>query len=126
MGQLRDRMEQDLLLRGLRPSTRRNYLLYCRKFAAFFRRSPEQRGEPAIRQLLLHQIEVEQLCHDTYRQIRAALKFLYTVTLKRPWAVEHLPVPKRPQRRLPQVLDQQELAALFAALDGPKYRAILI
>jgi hypothetical protein len=32
MGQLRDRMEQDLKLRGLSPCTQRNYLLYCRKF----------------------------------------------------------------------------------------------
>jgi hypothetical protein len=36
MGQLRDRMEQDLKLRGVSPATIRNYLLYGRKFAAFF------------------------------------------------------------------------------------------
>jgi hypothetical protein len=34
MGQLRDRMEQDLKLKGVSPATIRNYLLYCRKFAA--------------------------------------------------------------------------------------------
>jgi hypothetical protein len=42
MGQLRDRMEQDLILKGLQPATRRNYLLYGRKLAAFYRRSPEE------------------------------------------------------------------------------------
>jgi Phage integrase, N-terminal SAM-like domain len=42
MGQLRDRMAQDLTLKGVSPATRRNYLLYCRKFAAFFMRSPEE------------------------------------------------------------------------------------
>ena len=40
MGRLRDRMEQDLILRQLAPSTRRNYLLYCRKFAVHYGRSP--------------------------------------------------------------------------------------
>jgi hypothetical protein len=35
-----DRMEQDLILRRLQPSTRLNYLFYCRQFAAFFKRSP--------------------------------------------------------------------------------------
>ena len=35
MGQLRDRMEQDLKLKGVSPATIRNYLLYCRKVAAF-------------------------------------------------------------------------------------------
>jgi hypothetical protein len=34
MGQLRDRMEQDLKLKRVSPATIRNYLLYCRKFAA--------------------------------------------------------------------------------------------
>ena len=126
MGQLRDRMEQDLILRGLRPATRRNYLLYCRKFAAFFHRSPEEMGEAEIRTFLLHLIEVEGCTYDTYRQVRAALKFLYTVTLQRSWEVEHLPVPKRGRRRLPVVLNEQELTALFDALASPKYRAVLI
>ena len=48
MGQLRDRMEQDLILRKLSPATRRNYLLYCRKFAAHFGRSPEELGESEL------------------------------------------------------------------------------
>ena len=44
MAQLRDRMEQDLKLRGLSPATIRNYLLYGRKFAAFYMRSPKELG----------------------------------------------------------------------------------
>ena len=44
MGDLRNRMEQDLILRNLSPSTRRNYLLHCRKFAAHYSRSPEELG----------------------------------------------------------------------------------
>jgi integrase/recombinase XerD len=126
MGQLRDRMEQDLILRRLRPATRRNYLFYCQQFAAFFRRSPEQLGEPEIRQFLLHHIQVRLGSYNTYRQVRAALKFLYTVTLKRSWEVEQIPVPRRAWRRLPEVLTAQELAALFDALESPKYRAVLL
>jgi hypothetical protein len=48
MGQLHDCMAQDLVLRNFSPATRRNYLLYCRKFAAFHRRSPAGLGEDAI------------------------------------------------------------------------------
>lgn len=126
MGQLRDRMEQDLILRGLRPTTRRNYLLYAKKFAAFFRRSPEDMGEPEIRQFLLYHIDVQKRSYDTYRQILAALKFLYTVTLQRPWEVEPIPFPKHRQRKLPAVLSADELAALFDAIESAKYRAVLI
>ena len=59
MGRLHDRMAEDLTLRNFSPATRRNYLLYARKFAAFFMRSPEDMGEPEIRQFLLHQLEVK-------------------------------------------------------------------
>lgn len=126
MGQLRDRMEQDLILRGLRPATRRNYLLYCRQFAAFFKRSPEELGTDEIRQFLLHHIQVRQSSPDVYRQVRAGLRFLYTVTLRRPWEVEDIPPPKRRPQRLPQILDTQELTSLFEALQSPKYRALLM
>ena len=81
MGQLRDRMEQDLKLKGVSPATIRNYLLYARKFAGFFMRSPAELGAAEVRAFLLHQIEVEQLAYASYRQVYAALKFLYSVTL---------------------------------------------
>jgi site-specific recombinase XerD len=123
---LRDRMEEDLKLKGLSPSTRRNYLLYCRKFAVHYRRSPEELGEAEIRKFLLHMMQVEQVSYQTYRQVLAALKFLYTVTLGRAWEVERLPFPKHRRQRLPNVLNQDQLLALFQALRAPKYRAILI
>ena len=122
MGQLRDRMEQDLILRRLSPATRRNYLLYCRKFAAHYRRPPEELEEAEIRAYLLHLIQVEQVSYATYRQIVAALKFLYTVTLARPWEVERIPFPRHRQRRFAEVLRQDQLAQLFTALRRPKCR----
>jgi integrase/recombinase XerD len=126
VGQLRDRMEQDLILRRLSPSTRRNYLLYCRKFAAHYRRPPEGVGEEEIRAYLLHLIDVEQVSYATYRQIVAALKFLYTVTLSRPWEVERIPFPRHRRPRLAEVLRQDQIVQLFAALRRPKYRTIVM
>ena len=126
MGQLHDRMEQDLKLGGLSPATIRNYLLYGRKFAAFFMRSPEQLGAAEVRAFLLHQIEVEQLAYASYRQVYAALKFLYSVTLGRPGEVGRLPFPKRRPSGLPKVLTADELTAFFAALRKAKYRALFM
>jgi site-specific recombinase XerD len=119
-------MEQDLILRRLSPSTRRNYLLYCRKFTAHYWRCPEELTEAEIRAYLLHLIQVEQVSYATYRQIVAALKFLYTVTLARPWEVERIPFPRHRRADLAKVLRQDQIVQLFAALRHPKYRALLM
>jgi len=126
MGQLRDRMEQDLKLKGLSPATIRNYLLYCRKLAAFYMRSPEELSEAEVRAFLLQQIEVEQLAYASYRQVYAALKFLYGVTLGRPGMVARVPFPKHRPAQLPEVLTAEELSAFFAAIRNLKYRALFM
>ena len=45
MGQLRDRMTEDLKLRKLSPSTNKVYLLYARKLAKHYGRSPAELGD---------------------------------------------------------------------------------
>ena len=126
MGQLRDRMEQDLILKNLSPATRRNYLLYCRKFAGHYQRSPEELGEAEIRDYLMYLLQVEQVSYATYRQILAALKFLYTVTLGRPWQVERLVFPRRQRQTFPEVLQPSQLLQLFTAMRSPKYRTLFL
>jgi integrase/recombinase XerD len=125
VGQLRDRMEEDLKLGGYSASTRKIYLLYARQFAGFHRRSPAEMSEPEIRQYLLHLIEERQVSRQTFRQVRAGLKFLYSVTLRRPVEVEHLAIPRR-HKRLPEILSGTEVEALLAATRSLKYRGILM
>jgi site-specific recombinase XerD len=125
MGELRKKMEEDLKLKGLSPCTAKIYLLYCRKFAAHYMRSPDELGEEKIREFLLHIIQVEKVSYETYRQILAALKFLYTVTLSREWEVNRIPFPKRRKRKLPRVLNRDQVLALLQAIRSPKYQAIL-
>lgn len=125
MGRLHDRMEADLQLTGYSPSTRRIYLLYARQFAKYHMRSPAEMGEEEIRQYLLHMVEEKACSPETYRQIRAALTFLYTITLRRPTEVAHVPVRRR-QMRLPIVLSGTEIQTLLDAVRNPKYRAIIM
>ena len=125
MRTIHERMEVDLKLGGYSPCTRKIYLLYARLFAKYFNRSPEEMGEDEIRTYLLYLIEQRHASRATIRQVRAALSFLYAVTLHRPVEVAHVPV-MRQQQRLPQVLSGREVAALFDAVASPKYRAILM
>ena len=125
MGRLRDRMEQNLILKQLAPSTRRRYLLHCRKFAAHYGRSPEELGETEVREYLLHLIQIEQTGYAMYRQVVAALKFLYTVTLGRSGVVDRIPFPRRRRSSFPEVLRQDQVLQLFAALRHRTYRTLL-
>jgi integrase/recombinase XerD len=125
MRTIHERLELDLKLGGYSPHTCRIYLLYARLFAKYFKRSPEEMGADEIREYLLYVIERRRASRSTVRQIRAALSFLYAITLQRPVEVEHIPVMRR-QRRLPQVLSGTEVEALFHAVASPKYRAILM
>jgi site-specific recombinase XerD len=125
MGQLRDRMEEDLKLRNVSPSTRKIYLLYARKFVAHWRRPPTELGAPEVRQWLLHLMQVELVSYETYRQCLAAVKFLYKVTLGRACEVEHVPFPRH-RRRPPAVLSREQVAAVLGGVRGLKYRALLM
>ncbi len=125
MGQLRDRMEADLRLGGYSPSTIKIYLLYAGQFAKHFGRSPAKMGDNEIRTFLLHLVEVRRVSSETYRQARAALKFLYQVTLKQPVEVAHLPTRRHP-RRLPLILSGTEVALLLGVVRNQKYRTIFM
>jgi site-specific recombinase XerD len=114
-------MVQDLRLSGYSSSTRRIYLHYAKSFAQYFRRSPEILGEREVRRYLLHLLDERQLSHDTYRQAHSALKFLYSVTLKRPFDLPCVPRKRRP-RPLPDVLSGREVQRLFENFRSPKYR----
>jgi site-specific recombinase XerD len=90
----------------------------------YHKRSPADMGEPEIRAYLLHLPE-NQCSRETYRQVRAGLTFLYTVTLRR--QVEIIPPPIRRKRmRLPNVLSGSEVSALLDAVQNIKYRAVLM
>jgi site-specific recombinase XerD len=116
-------METDLRLAGYSPSTQKIYLGYARLFAKHFRRSPAEMGETEIRQYLLYMVEDKKASRETYRQIRAALTFLYTITLRRPTEVAHLPV-RRTQKTLPVILSGTEVQRVLEAIHSPKYRAL--
>jgi site-specific recombinase XerD len=124
MGQLHDQMEADLVVGGYSRNTRRIYLLYARRFASHFMRSPAELGADHVRRFLLHLVQECQVSRETLRQVRSSLRFLYAVTLNRPVDIEWLPVPRR-KKRLPVVLSGSEVTALLDAVRNLKYRMIL-
>jgi site-specific recombinase XerD len=123
MGELREKMEANLKIGGYSQGTQEIYLHYARQYAKYFGRSPAEMGSDEVRQFLLHFVSHEY-SRSTLKQIRAALKFLYTVTLNRPIEVEWIPSIRKLQR-IPVVLSGSEVASLLTAVRGAKYRTLL-
>jgi site-specific recombinase XerD len=125
MGELRERMQGDMLLRGLRQSTQQAYLDCAEKFAGYYRRSPARMGAKEIREYLLYLIEERELRPSSIGVHIGALKFLYKVTLDRAEEVAGLVCPKGRQR-IPQVLTPSEVELLLTAVRWIKHRAVIM
>lgn len=125
MTPLRQRMLEDMSIRNLAENTQSAYLQQIAAYARYFNRSPDQLGPEEIRTYQLYLMEVRALTPSSICVATGALRFLYKVTLKRPWAVEEIPMPKRP-RKLPEILSPEEVMHFLSAITNHKHRAILM
>ena len=78
MTALRERMTEDLILRGLSLNTQAAYLRAVTQLARYYRRSPERISEREVAAYLLHLYREKGRSHSTCNQAVAALRFLYS------------------------------------------------
>jgi len=124
MTPLRQRMFEDLQLRNYSEQTTRAYLRCVADFAKYFGTSPEHLGPEQVRTYQLFLVQDKQLAWSTVVQTVCALRFFYTVTLRRPMMLEYIASPQRPLT-LPIILSQAEVATLLTTPRNLKHRAIL-
>ena len=99
MTSLRRRMLEDMQVRNFSPHTQTSYVQQVSRFARHFQRSPECLGPEEIRAYQVFLTNDKKLAVGSILLAVAALRFLYTVTLKKHWTVEDIiPAPKKPQR----------------------------
>jgi site-specific recombinase XerD len=125
MSELRTRMDNDMLLRGMAERTREAYLGAVARMARFYRRSPERVSEQEVQAYLLHMMQEEKLSWSTCNIAANGLRFLYHTTLGRDRTQFCIPSAKQPSR-LPEILSQEEIVRLFASTPHPKHRALLM
>jgi len=125
MTPLRQRMLEDMQIRHLSPLTQRADVEHVARFARHFGRSPAVLGREEIRAYQLHLTNDQHRAPSTIGIAVAALRFLYTITLHKPWSVDAvIPTPKTP-KTLPVVLSPGEVLQFLDAVKAPNHRAIL-
>lgn len=125
MSPLRQRMEQDMVLRGLSDRTRESYIYQVAGLAKFFHRSPDAVEVADVQRYLLYLIEERKLSWSSCSQAAHAIRFFYHVTLKRPEVALDIPRPRLP-KKLPEILSREEVARLIDAVANVKHRTLLM
>lgn len=123
------RMAQDMKLRNLAQKTIDAYTYHVGRFARFLSenggRAVDQADPEDIRSFQLHLIEIRKVGWSSFNQAVSGLRFLYRITLPRPWHVEMIPFGKRP-KKLPEVLASQEVDALLSCVKSLKHRTLML
>jgi integrase/recombinase XerD len=125
MSPLRRRMIEDMQIRNLTANTQRVYIANVFRFVCHFRKSPDLLGPTEIRSYLLHLTRERRLAASSIIVTVSALRFFYTVTLRRPWVVEDDIPAGHQAKKLPVVLSKQEVARFLGAVDNLKHRMVL-
>jgi integrase/recombinase XerD len=124
MTPLRKRMLEELQLRNYANFTVERYLDVVGKFARYFDKSPDLLGPEQIREYLLHLVRDKKSAPNTFQIHRAALKFLYVKTLKRPWFDEQVARTRR-HPKLPSVLSASEITQILDHTHNLKHWTII-
>lgn len=120
---LRQRMIEDMEVRGFIACTQRGYIRAVRDFTVFFGRSPDQAKAEDLRRYQ-HHMRTSGASATTMNFAVSALRFFFGVTLDRGDAAVGMTHVRQPQR-LPVILSPDEVARLLDAAPGLKARAAL-
>ena len=100
MTSLRQRMLEDMQVRGLSPRTQQTYVETVARFARHFGRSPARLGLEEIRAYQVYLTNERRLASSSLVVAVSALRFLYRVTLRKRWVLrrrdpraEEVPLP---------------------------------
>lgn len=125
MTPLRQRMIEDMGVRNLSRGTQYHYVRQVANFAKHFGKSPEVLGPEEIRIYQVYLVQVKHASWAVLNQCVCALRFLYHKSLKKEWAIEHIPYARR-AKTLPIVLSRSEVFQFLKAITNIKYRAIFM
>lgn len=124
MTPLRQKMIEDLQLRGKSKRTQESYVRVVRQLAEYYGKPPDQLNDEELRQYFLYLQNERKLSSSSCRVALCGLKFLYEVTLGRRWPMLEVVRPVK-EEKLPVILSRAEVKRILACLEQPVYRACL-
>ena len=124
MTPLRQRMLNEMRLRGMAERTQTSYIEAVARLAKYYRRSPDELSGEQVRGYLLHLAQDRKLSFSTVNQAACAYQFLNQWVLKRARGDFEVPMAQVPQRQ-PELLGREEIARVLQACRHPIYKTVL-
>lgn len=113
--------ERHLRIRNYSPRTIKTYKNILADFARFFNRPLPEIASEEICVYLDHLIQKRKVSASRIAQAVSALKFLYGKLYDRKDVVTRLDYPRR-DKKLPNVIDYEDVIAILNAVDSPRNR----
>jgi integrase/recombinase XerD len=121
MTRLRQRMMEDMQLRGLSEGTQDAYVAAVRQLAEHYGKSPDRIGEEELRQYFLYLKNDKQIAASTFTVALCGIRFFYQQTLQQEWPTFDLVRSSR-EKKLPVVLSIAEVRRILGCIRRPRYR----
>lgn len=125
MTKLRERMIEDMQLKGFSERTQECYMRSVRQLAQHYNKPPDQISEEELRKYFLHIKNVKKWKRATVTIALCGIKFFYTQTLERQWTLFDLVRPQR-EKRLPVILTRNEIQRILKCVRFPIYRVCIL
>ena len=124
MSRLREKMIEDLRLRGLSQRTEEAYVRAVRQLVEYSKKPPDQISEDELREYFLYLKNVKKVSRSTQTIALCGIKFFYEHTLERSWHTLDLVRPEK-SKKLPVVLSVEEVGQILALVYKSHYRVCL-
>jgi len=124
MTPLRQKMIEEMELRGYAPRTIEVYVQVVAQLARYYRRSPDKLAEEEVRRYLLHLTVDKKIARGTFSMVLGGIRFFYHKALGHDWHGLDVAKPRH-AKTLPVVLSREEVWRILDAVRMGVYRVCL-
>jgi site-specific recombinase XerD len=124
MSALRQKMIEDMQLKGLAERTQEAYVGAVHQLSQRFRKSPDNIDEEELREYFLYLKNEKQVADGTFTIALCGIKFFYEQTLKKEWHTLQLIRPDR-KKKLPVVFSVDEVKRILGCVRRWPYQVCL-
>lgn len=124
MSRLRERMIEDMQLRGLSANTQEAYVRVVCQLSDYIQHGPGKVTEEELRRYFLFLTKEKKVARSTATVALCGIRFFCEYTLDRHWRILDLVRPGK-EYKLPVVLSREEVRQVLGEVRIPVYRACL-